>query len=231
MKGGYVAYFSARSKATGKNVIGAAFAKNVTGPWVDSGKPLVSLDHSAIDVHLFTDPDSGRNFLFWKVELFTNGKSDDVIRGQEVGPDGVSFVGAAPPSGAATTVLRAGLGWEDGVVEAPYVIERGGFYYLFYSGSLYCNRQYAVGVARSKSPLGPYEKHGAPILVSGTSWVGPGHNSVVHAEGAWRIFFHAFHLTEGRPACRELPNDNDQRHLLSAQIGFADGWPKIGAKL
>jgi hypothetical protein len=72
---------------------------------------------------------------------------------------------------------------------------------------------------------------GAPILVSGKNWVGPGHNSVVFGDGAWRIFFHAFKVAEGRPACRELPNDNDDRHLLSAPVGFTDGWPRIGAKL
>lgn len=180
MKGGYVAYFSARSKATGKNVIGAAFAKNVTGPWVDSGKPLVSLDHSAIDVHLFTDPDSGRNFLFWKVELFTNGKSDDVIRGQEVGPDGVSLVGAAPPSGAATTVLRAGLGSHLG-------------------------QRHELG--RSRPQLG-----------------GPRRGRVAH-------LLPRVPPDRGTPRLPRAAERHDQRHLLSAQIGFADGWPKIGAKL
>ena len=70
---------------------------------------------------------------------------------------------------------------------------RNGWYYLFYSGHGYCDASYAVGVARSRSPYGPWEKKGDPILRT-TGWrVGPGHCSVIEdANGQSVMIYHTW---------------------------------------
>jgi len=224
---GFVAYFTARNKANGKNAIGAARATSILGPYVDIGKPLVASTGSKIDAHFYTDPDSGKHYLFWKAEL----EPTDTIRGQEIAADGVTFVGGPAGSSATKTVLKTTEAWEGDVVEAPWVIKRGSFYYLFYSGNAYCNHTYGVGVARASHPLGPYTKLGHPILESGSHWSGPGHNAVVFKDGAWHTFFHAYRLAEGTPHCGDVSPDNNQRHLLSSQLFFQGGWPHVAAKL
>merc|ERR1711971_752037 len=79
-----------------------------------------------------------------------------------------------------------------GCTEAPWMIfnKDNGYYYLFYSGSMYNTDTYNIGVARSKSLLGePFVKLNGPILhtrfgapyVMGAETVfnGPGHCSVL----------------------------------------------------
>lgn len=53
--------------------------------------------------------------------------------------------------------------WEGDVVEGPWFVIRNGWYYLFYSAQGYCGPEYAVAVARSRDPHGPYEKYPNPI--------------------------------------------------------------------
>jgi beta-xylosidase len=76
-------------------------------------------------------------------------------------------------------LIRNTLSWEADLVEGPWFLNKDGYYYLFYSGHCYCDSTYSVGVARSKNPLGPYEKKGDPIRTSDSLWIGPGHCSVV----------------------------------------------------
>jgi beta-xylosidase len=234
--GGFVAYFTARNKANGKNAIGAAFSKTITGPYVDRGAPLIASTGSKIDSHMFSE--GGAHYLYWKAELFnSSGGQADIIRAQRLTADGLNLA----PGTEAKTVLSATEKWEAGVVEAPWVIKRGSWYYMFYAGAYYCNSSYGIGAARSKSPMGPFTKDKAPmkgpddgkILGSGKRWVGPGHNAVVRGpDGLLRTFFHAYKTSEGMPACGEnVPKDNNKRHLLAARVVFKDGWPQVQAGL
>ena len=59
------------------------------------------------------------------------------------------------------------------------MIKRGDYYYLFYSGGSFFDNTYAIGIARSLSLIGPYEKYPYPILSSNDFWIGPGHCSVL----------------------------------------------------
>lgn len=76
--------------------------------------------------------------------------------------------------------------WEAHVIEGPWIHYHNGYYFLFYSGQGYASSGYAVGVARSRNLLGPYEKAAGPILSQVANnapahyFAGPGHNSVVH---------------------------------------------------
>ena len=62
-------------------------------------------------------------------------------------------------------------------------LTREGYFYLFYSGNAYYDDTYALGVARSKTLRGKYDKAPRPILKTSSDlanpFVGPGHNSVI----------------------------------------------------
>src|SRR6185436_7436125 len=98
----------------------------------------------------------------------------------ELTADGRGF---APGSTRHQLLVNEPGTWEGGVIEAPWIVAHDGRFYLFYSGNVYDGR-YRTGVARADSILGPYTKHGAPILANNTRWVGPGHGSVVAVGGA-----------------------------------------------
>jgi arabinan endo-1,5-alpha-L-arabinosidase len=212
---GFVAYFAAFSPAHGEMCIGAARGPSATGPWTDLGRPLVcDKGVGLIDVNAYTDG-KGRHFLYYKTEgNALRPQQKTIIYGQQLGADGVSFVGHRH------RLLKNTLGWEGDVVEAPFVVGRGKYYFMFYSGFRYCNGTYGVGVARARSPLGPFRKKGAPILSSNAGWAGPGHNSVVRTGGHDWIVYHAW---KGAHQC----SDGGNREMLIDRIEWAKGWPSI----
>ena len=212
---GYVAYFAALSPARNKMCIGAATAPAVDGPWRDLGHPLVCDPHvGLIDPNMVTDAD-GRHFLYYKTDSNAlRPQEHTIIYGHELRADGVGFVGARH------RLLENTLGWEGDVVEAPWVIQRGRYHYMFYSGFRYCNGTYGVGVARATSALGPFHKRSAPILHSNAAWTGPGHNAVVQAGGHRFLVYAAWH---GAHAC----GGPGSRDLLLDPIGWRGGWPFV----
>ncbi|MGZ3425361.1 MAG: glycoside hydrolase family 43 protein [Polyangia bacterium] len=214
---GLVAYFAALSPQRKKICIGAARASSMAGPWVDLGHPLVCDSHvSLIDPNLFTDG-NGRHFLYYKTD--GNGLSPQertIIYGQELRADGVGFVGQRH------RLIENTLGWEGDVVEAPWVMHRGNYYFMFYSGFRYCNHTYGVGVARATSPLGPFHKRSAPIVHSNDVWTGPGHNSVVPTGGHDYLVYHAW---RGAHECSQGGN----RALLLDRITWQGGWPFVNS--
>lgn len=92
-------------------------------------------------------------------------------------------------------LIENNLSWEGDVTEGPWFIQKDGWYYLFYSGHGYCDSSYAVGVARSRNPLGPYEKKGDPIRKTDGLFIGPGHCSVVplaNDTNSYVMIYHAW---------------------------------------
>jgi arabinan endo-1,5-alpha-L-arabinosidase len=213
---GLVAYFSALSPSRNRMCIGAARAKTMAGPWRDLGRPLVCDSRvSLIDAHGYTDGATGKHYLYYKTD--GNGlrpQEKTILYGHQLRADGVGFVGKR------RALLRNTLAWEGDVVEAPWVIHRGNFYYLFYSGFRYCNATYGTGVARARSPLGPFAKRSGPILRSNGSWSGPGHNSTVIAGGRRYIVYHAW---SGAHDC----DDGGTRKLMLDPITWKGGWPLV----
>jgi arabinan endo-1,5-alpha-L-arabinosidase len=210
----YVAYFTARVGPDGRLGIGAARASSPLGPYEDIGAPLVhDTSVSMIDASYLRASD-GRHYLYWK----SNGNALDPkqpthLYGRELAADGLSFVGATED------LLVNDLGWEADVVEAPWVREHDGDFFLFYAGNVFDER-YRTGVARSTvGPLGPYAKRGAPILGNNELWVGPGHGSVVVGPMGDDVFVY-----HGRPAA----DPDSGRRVLADRIEWgADGWPTI----
>ena len=99
----------------------------------------------------------------------------------------------------------------------------GGFsaWYLFYSGNGF-GSDYAVGVARSDSLLGPYEKHGDSILAQNEVFNNPGHCSVVAVGGGdTAIVYHAY-----------VGADRSARHMMLDAIlwNATSGWPQVAGR-
>merc|ERR1712062_40660 len=91
------------------------------------------------------------------------------------------------------------MGEERFIVEAPWMMYKKGYYYLFYSSGWYFEAKYHMRVAKSKDPSGPFIKRRHAILETdwvqygkGVTWVGPGHGSVLQTGGAWWMFYHAW---------------------------------------
>jgi beta-xylosidase len=212
------AVFTAREKSSKLLCIGVATANDILGPYTDRGAPLIrNTTVGSIDATVMTVSDS-TYYVVWKDD--GNGNKPEIptwIKAQQLTNDGVDVTGDVH------YLIRNTLPWEADLVEGPWVIQKGGYYYLFYSGNGYCGTNYAVGVARSQSPLGPYTKKGDPILHSNTKFVGPGHCSVVQDvanPGSWVMVYHSWiqgHVCNGNP-----------RVLMADYVYFsADNWPYL----
>jgi arabinan endo-1,5-alpha-L-arabinosidase len=208
----FVAYFSARH-LDGQLSVGAASAPSALGPFTDLGAPLVhSASGGVIDVTEFEDG-SGQPYLVWKVDGNATGQPTPILA-QPLSADGLSLLGSP------TQLITNDLAWEGAVTEGPFVIRSHGDYFLFYSGNSYANGTYALGVARSTNPLGPYVKFGPPIVHTRGVWVGPGHCSVVTApSGELALVYHAW-------LAGAVNTPGSVRHLLVDTLTFINGWPQ-----
>jgi arabinan endo-1,5-alpha-L-arabinosidase len=208
----YVAYYSARH-GSGQLALGAARADSPLGPFVDLGAPLL-LDPGMgmIDASAFVAAD-GRPYLTWKHDGNAVGRRTPIVV-QPLAPDGLSLVEA--PVEAFANDRR----WEGALVEGPFIVAREGSYYLFYSANAFFDARYALGVARAPGPLGPWEKRGDPLLVSGGAFAGPGHGSVVEAPGGEdALVYHAW--------AADAIGGGPGRMVLLDAVRWADGWPSF----
>jgi arabinan endo-1,5-alpha-L-arabinosidase len=226
----YIMYYSAKPDNADERhglCLAVATAASPGGPFVDLGRPLqcgegfVNIDPMAYD-----DPATGKRLLYW-------GSGFKPIKVQELGPDRLSF---APGSAAVDLISPNPV--KDAfpvLVEGAWVVRRGGYYYMFYSGDNCCGAKanYAVMVARSRSATGPFEtleqatgKPHSIILEKNGIWHAPGHNAVVtDSAGRDWIVYHAVDVR--RP--RQKPSDdiNTRRILLIDRLEWKDGWPVV----
>ena len=210
---GWVAYFSAKH-TDGTLAVGAASASSPLGPFVDRGQPLVHKSGmGTIDASEATDG-NGKPYLLWKDDGNASGKPTP-IWAQPLAADGMSLLGTP------TELITNDQSWEGALVEGPFLVRRGGKYWLFYSGNAYYDGRYAVGVARADSLLGPYTKAPGPIVVSDAAWVGPGHCSVVDVPGAgdWLVY-HAWQAGH-------VNGPGDGRLVLVDAIDWSGAWPSV----
>ena len=224
----YVMYYAALADAGPGLCLGVATARDPLGPFVDSGKPLVSGNGFInIDPMAFDDPRTGKHLLYW-------GSGFEPIKAQELTPDRLQL---APGSAAVDLVSPcAGVPYER-LVEGVFIHYREPYYYLFYSGDDCFSpaQQYAVMVARSTEPTGPFEalarsrntRHSA-ILEANHRWGVPGHNCIItDAAGDDWIVYHAVDLHRD-----ELRADGDSschvpRVLCIDRLHYRDGWPYV----
>jgi arabinan endo-1,5-alpha-L-arabinosidase len=220
-------YFASDRDAASGMCIGVATATAAAGPFTDVGVPLMCASGiEAIDPMEFEDPQSGKRYLYW-------GSGGAPITVRELSADGRSFADGSTP----TAVLFTGSGpYDSGLIEGVWVTYHAPYYYLYFSGNACCGAgaHYAVMVARSSSPTGPFEKLTAagggaqPILRGGGKWGNPGHNSVVtDAAGAEWMVYHA--IDANQPYLIPGRTDISRRPMLIDKITYANGWPTVGA--
>jgi arabinan endo-1,5-alpha-L-arabinosidase len=205
----YYLYFSARNLKTTRMAIGVATSMDPAGPFHDPiGRALI-LGHGGFDaIDPFVMEANGTKYIYW-------GSDGDPIHVQELSDDGLSLVGKPKD-----LLFPSGRSYE-GLVEGAWVLRRGRFFYLFYSGDACCgsNAHYAVMVARSTSPTGPFRRDpGNPILAANGRFPAPGHNATIRDEqGRDWIVYHA--MIRG--------DFTNYRYLFLDPIDWAKGWPTV----
>ena len=179
----YFYYFTAAQK------VGVAVADHPTGPFKDSGKPLISTrpegikDGQEIDPDVFTDPKTNKSYLYW---------GNMYMGAAELNPDMVSI------KKGSTKVIKVDETYREGT----YVIYRNGQYYFLWSEDDTRSPNYKVRYGISKSPLGPIEIPANNIVIQGIPSQGiyaTGHNSVVQVpnKDEWYIVYHRFSYPTG----------------------------------
>ncbi|MGZ6641702.1 MAG: glycoside hydrolase family 43 protein [Solirubrobacteraceae bacterium] len=206
-------YYAARRR-DGRLCVAVASAPAPQGPYTDHG-PLVCQPAGSIDPAEVRDA-AGHPYLVWKEDGNAVGQPSRIwikrLRSNRLGL-----------IGPRRELLRNRARWEGAVVEAPEIVARDGWLYLFYSGNAYgpprCS--YALGVARARSIFGPWVRDPAnPILRSNAGWRCPGHASIVD-DGAGRDFvlYHAYRSGENPFGPRMA--------MLDLLEWTADDWPQI----
>src|ERR1051326_470895 len=211
--GKYYVYYVGRKKG-GPLSVAVAMAEKPSGPYKDYG-PLVSQADGSIDPVPVTN-ESDERYLVWK-EDGNSQHQPTILWAQPLTPDGLTLTGEPKD------ILHNDTPWEGAVIEGPFIVHRGEWFYLFYSGSGCCGRDcsYALGVARSQSLLGPWEKNPAnPILAGNATWKCPGHGSIVRDENErYWLLYHAYSTKDFVYAGREA--------LLDEVKFGTNGWPTI----
>jgi xylan 1,4-beta-xylosidase len=218
-KGRFFVYYTARrDEGAGKKgtlCVAVAVAEKPDGTWQDKGA-LVCQEMGSIDAFFIRD-ENDKPFLIWKEDGNDRGQPT-WLYAQELDESGTKL------KGKPKKLFRNDSAWENHVVEGSYIIRRNGWFYHFYSGNACCGRscRYALGVARSKTLLGKWEKNPKnPILKENETWQCPGHGSIVTtADGRDFLLYHAYR--------KRSDAFNIGREALLDEIEWTpDGWAAI----
>lgn len=213
-RGRFFVYYTARKRG-GPLCVAVATATKPAGPYTDHG-PLVCQDIGSIDAFFVRD-ENNRPYLIWK-EDGNDRQQPTPIWAQRLDESGTRLIGRR------TEILRNDAPWEKHVVEGTFIVRRGGWFYHFYSGNACCGREcnYALGVARARKLLGPWEKNPQnPILAANENWKCPGHGSIVSTpDGRDFLLYHSYR--------QRADTFNVGRESLLDEVKWnADGWPTI----
>jgi len=179
----YFYYFTAAQK------IGVAVADNPTGPFVDSGKALIDRfpegikSGQQIDPDVFTDPVSGKSYLYW---------GNGYLAGAELNDDMVSMNEKTLKIMTPDNTFR----------EGTYVIYRNGTYYFMWSEDDTRSPNYKVRYATTDSPLGKLTIPEKNVVITQNpeqEIYATGHNSVLQIPGKdeWFLVYHRFTRPKG----------------------------------
>ena len=180
----YFYYFCGRQK------IGVAVADNPQGPFTDSGEPLINWKPEGInrgqeiDPDVFTDPETGKSYLYW---------GNGYMAGAELNDDMVSLKMETLKVMTPDNTFREGI----------YVIFRNGTYYFMWSEDDTRSPNYKVRYATSKSPLGKLTIPENNIVIQKDleqEIYGTGHNSAIQVPGKdeWFLVYHRFTYPKGK---------------------------------
>ena len=194
--------------------IGVAVADHPAGPFIDiSSKPVFDPGYPVIDANVLFDK-NGKVYLYYSRCCYKHPVESEVaawakqkgwfdtieeswVYGVELKPDfsgvkGEPVMLLRPPvkmddkqaewESRSVTSKEVNRRWTEGSV----AFKKGDTYYMMYSANYFGGRNYAVGYATSKSPLGPFTKAANnPVLQKnvekGGVVTGTGHNSITYS--------------------------------------------------
>lgn len=179
----YYFYFTAAQK------IGVAVADDPAGPFVDIGKALIDKKPEGIkggqeiDPEVFTDPQTGKNYLYW---------GNGYMAVAELNEDMISLKQETLQTIKVDRTFR----------EGTTVFFRNGVYYFLWSEDDTRSENYRVRYGTSTSPLGPINIPANNLVIAkdpSTGIYGTGHNSVLQIPGKdeWYIVYHRFNYPNG----------------------------------
>ncbi|WP_281637776.1 family 43 glycosylhydrolase [Flavobacterium marginilacus] len=179
----YYFYFTAGQK------IGVAAADKPEGPFIDSGKPLVNkfpegvTDGQQIDPDVFTDPQTGKTYLYWGNNYMACAElNEDMI---SIKPESVKVITPDKTFREGTTVFF-----------------RNGKYYFLWSEDDTRSENYRVRYGISDSPFGKITIPENNLVIAKNKEAGifaTGHNSIIQIPGKdeWYIVYHRFNYPKG----------------------------------
>ncbi|HEX9928322.1 MAG TPA: family 43 glycosylhydrolase [Pyrinomonadaceae bacterium] len=219
-KGKFYVFYTARrfegKDKKGTLCVAVAVADKPEGKYTDKGA-LICQEMGSIDAFFLRD-ENNKPFLVWK-EDGNDRQQPTWLYAAELDASLTRLKGEPQK-----LFRNEGSGWENHVVEGSYILRRNGWFYHFYSGNACCGRDcnYALGVARSRTLLGKWEKNPKnPILAANDVWQCPGHGSMVKTpDGADYLLYHAYR--------KRSDAFNIGRETLLDKIEWtADGWAQI----
>ncbi|TGE22392.1 glycoside hydrolase [Hymenobacter aquaticus] len=203
-------YYTAHQK-DGNLAVGIASADRPEGPYTDHG-PLVAQPDGSIDGFPMRD-ENGQLYLIWK-EDGNSVQQPTPIWAQRLNEEHTALVGEKKE------LFRNTAPWEGNLVEGVCMVKRDAYFYAFYAGNGCCGHgcTYGIGVARSKSLLGPWEKYEQnPILTKNEQWACPGHGTVFTRGQRWYMLHHAYDTRSFEFVGRQ--------GVISEFSWTPDGWP------
>jgi beta-xylosidase len=212
--------------------IGVAVADQPTGPFIDLiNRPVFDPGYPIIDANVYFAAD-GKAYLYYsrccykhpvesevsawaKQKGWFNEIEESWVYGVELKPDFSGVIGEPvlllrPPAkmsdkqaeweSRSVTSKEVNRRWTEGSV----AFKKGDTYYMMYSANYFGGKNYAVGYATAKHPLGPYTKSkNNPVLQKNTEQggvvSGTGHNSIAYSPDGKEMFcvYHGRTTTTG----------------------------------
>lgn len=201
--------------------IGVAVADNPAGPFTDlNSRPIFDPGYPMIDANVLFDT-NGKMYLYYsrvaymhpvqsevatwaKQQGWYNEIEESWVYGVELKPDFSGVIGEPvlllrPPvkmddkqaawESLSVTTKEVNRRWTEGSV----AFKIADTYYMMYSANYFGGKNYAVGYATSRSPLGPFVKSDDnPVLSKNTERggivTGTGHNSVTYSPDGKEMF-------------------------------------------
>ena len=228
--GHYYLYYTAPETDAGGSAIGVATSDSPTGPWQDSGGPVVAprKDPNGDGFFWTYDPEvieaQGKRYIYY-------GSYYGGVFVRELAEDGLTSL---PSTEIQVTIANR--------YEGTQIIEHDGYYYLLASATNCCNGPltgYSVFAGRSRSPRGPFVDQqgvsllagrvgGTPVIsMNGNRWMGLGHNdTITDFDGQdWLVY----HAVDRNDPYFEGAVGFTKRPVLLDPLEWTDGWPSVRA--
>lgn len=215
--GRYYLYYSASSFGSQNSAIFLATSPTaMPGTWTNHGIVVQTSsadNYNAIDPNLVVDATGAWWLTFGSFWSGIKMVRIDPTTGLRHSADRTLYALAQRPSNVS------------GAVEAPFIVYREGYYYLFVSFDFCCrgtDSTYRIMVGRATSVTGPYRDRngvamtsggGTEVLASHGEIRGPGHPALLADVDGWLLIYHYYTPGTSR--------------LGINLIGWSGGWPAI----